>query len=123
MIVKTAGGLLNSCANNMEGEKMYKLQFIQEFQEGYANEFLELETLFAKLEKEEGFSVGKRYVGCIGPTSENTFIWESEFETIEEAISALKKIKGNDKHEDLFQKQNKYFVKSYVNILRSVCEE
>lgn len=102
---------------------MYKLQFIQEFAEGYANEFLELESQFAILEKEEGFPIGKRYVGCIGPTSENTFIWEAEFPTLEDAIAALQKIKGNDRHEDLFQKQNKFFVKSYVNVLRSVCDK
>ena len=102
---------------------MYKLQFIQQFKEGEKNEFLRLEEQFAVLEKEEGFPVGKRYIGYIGPVSSNTFIWESEFETLEESIAALKKIQGNDKHEDLFQVQNKLFEKSYINILQSVCDK
>ena len=101
----------------------FKLQFVQEFSEAGRNEFLRLEKEFARLEQQEkDFPKGIRYVCYMGSLPVNTFIWESEFPTLEAAIKALTVIKLNDKHEDLFREQNRYFVKSYVNIFQRVCD-
>jgi len=45
----------------------------------------------------------------------NTFIWEREFDTLEEAIKALKTLKANNSHEELFAQQNEYFIESLYN--------
>jgi len=100
----------------------YKLQFVQEFTESGRDIFLELEEKFAALElTEEGFFRGKRWVSYIGQFPNNTFVWECEFATLEEAIKALQTLKANTSHEDLFALQNQYFVRSYTNIFMSVC--
>ena len=102
----------------------YKLQFVQEFTENGRDEFLRLEKLFADLEKTEaGFYRGKRYVSFMGQLPCNTFIWECEFDTAEQAVQALITLKSNDSHEQLFDEQSKYFVRSYTNLYKSVCDE
>ena len=102
----------------------YKLQFVQMFKENGRAQFLALERKFAKLEETEpGFYKGKRYVSYAGQFPNNTFIWEREFDTLEEAVLALKTLKENDSHEELFAQQNEYFLESYTNIFQSVCND
>ncbi|PCJ52396.1 MAG: hypothetical protein COA79_23895 [Planctomycetota bacterium] len=98
----------------------YKLRFVQKFIPSKREAFLELEKEFIKLEEEtEGFPKGKRYLPYSGRESTNTLIWESEFESLEEAQKALDLISNHPNHETLYQKQVPFFQDAYTEIYQS----
>lgn len=93
----------------------YKLRFVQKFQEAYRKEFLELEARFLDLEKKySDFPKGRRYLPYSARESNNTFIWECEFHTLEEVQNTLAFLRANQRHEELFALQSKYLLDSYV---------
>lgn len=100
---------------------MYKLVFTQEFEQKNEKAFMELEQKFVKFEKENpNAPKGKRYVPYIASKPVNTLIWECEFPTIEAAFNAKKMLENDETHTDLFAEQVRYFVRSFVEIYKSI---
>jgi hypothetical protein len=98
----------------------YKLQFKQEFMEEFKKEFLELEKEFVKLEREnDDFPKGKRNIPFCGVDCTNVLIWECEFDSMKELVSAMNLLKQSAEHEKLFELQKKYIVKVYTSIYES----
>jgi hypothetical protein len=96
----------------------FKLQFKQEFVEQYRTEFLELEKEFIKLEQENSeFPKGKRYITFSGSEINNMLIWESDFGSMESLLKAFATIKDSKRHDELYDLQKKYIVRSHTNIL------
>lgn len=101
----------------------YKLRFVQKFQESHRKEFLELEAQFLALEKRyPEFPKGKRYLPYATRESNNTFIWESEFPTLQKAQDVLSFLKTDPRHDELFTIQSKYFLDSYTEIYETLFE-
>jgi len=101
----------------------YKLRFVQKFEQRNTEEFVELERKFAEFEKKyPEFPKGKRYFPYIARDPQNTLIWEADFDTLEELIEAKRFFENDSRHEELFQKQVKFFVESYTEIYKSFDE-
>ena len=97
----------------------YKLRFVQHFRQENGKEYLELEKLFVDLEsKAKDFPKGKRYMPVTGKEASNTWIWESEFETLKAAQDALALIITDTRHEELFKKQVPYILDTYTEIYK-----
>lgn len=95
----------------------YKLRFVQKFEEPGREEFLKLERQFADLEKKyPEFPKGKRYLALMGRDSTNTFIWESEYPSLEAVQNVLEFLHNDPRHEELFAQQCRYFLDSYVEV-------
>ncbi len=101
----------------------FKLRFVQKFAQASSGAFMELEAEFARLERElPEFPKGRRWVPYLGRDPVNTLVWEADFPTLQEAVDAKLFFESDMRHEDLFARQVKYFIESYVEIYRSVCD-
>jgi hypothetical protein len=99
----------------------YKLRFVQHFRQDKADEFIKLEKKFMELEKNNSlFPKGKRFTPYFGREALNTLIWESDFETLEEAVKANQFLKENILHKELYDQQVKYFINSYTEIYKKL---
>ena len=97
----------------------YKLRFIQEFKQEYSDEYLALERQFAAFEESyPGAPVGKRYLAYAGRDASNTLIWECDFPTLEAVYKAQSFFLTDSRHEELFQEQSSYIIKTYTEIYR-----
>jgi hypothetical protein len=97
----------------------YKLRFVQVFKQEYAREYLEIERQFAAFERDHpGAPRGKRFLAYCGRDASNTLIWECEFVTLEEVYKAQEFFLTDSRHEELFQQQSQYIVKTYTEIYR-----
>lgn len=98
----------------------FKLRFVQKFEQKNTEAFIELERRFAEFEQEYSeFPKGKRYFPYMARDPQNTLIWEADFDTLEKAIEAKLFLENDNRHEDLFQKQVKFFIESYTEIYKS----
>lgn len=98
----------------------YKLRLVQRFEAASRQAFLELESKFAELERENAdFPKGKRYLPLAGREPGNTLIWECEFESLEAANAALALFEQDDRHEELARRQLPYFKDAYTEIYRT----
>jgi hypothetical protein len=101
----------------------YKLRFVQKFVQGKTDAFIELEKKFMALEKEiPAFPKGKRFLPCFSKEPLNTLIWECEFATLEDTVSAQQFLENNGLHKDLFDQQVQYFIESYAEIYKTLEE-
>jgi hypothetical protein len=97
----------------------YKLRFVQIFKQENANEYFALEKQFENFEKTyPGAPAGKRYIAYAGRDASNTLIWECDFTTLEEVYKAQEFFLTDTRHEELFQEQSAYIVKTYTEIYR-----
>ena len=97
----------------------YKLRFVQVFKQENAKEYLALEKQFAEFEKTyPGAPRGKRYLAYAGRDASNTLIWECDFPTLEEVYKAQSFFLTDTRHEELFQEQSIYIVKTYTEIYK-----
>jgi hypothetical protein len=98
----------------------FKLRFVQKFEQKDTEAFVELERRFAEYERDyPEFPKGKRYFPYMARDPQNTLIWEADFDTLEKAIEAKLFFENDNRHEDLFQQQVKFFVESYTEIYKS----
>lgn len=67
-----------------------------------------------------GFKKGRRYVSVIGKEPVNTMIWEAEYDSMEEAVNALKTIQENPEHDVLLEKQICFMRDSYVELYQQI---
>jgi hypothetical protein len=97
----------------------YKLRFVQVFKQEKAKEYLAIEKQFENFEKTyPGAPVGKRYIAYAGRDASDTLIWECDFATLEEVYQAQQFFLTDSRHEELFQEQSAYIVKTYTEIYR-----
>lgn len=97
----------------------YKLRFVQVFKQESTREYLEIEKQFAAFEREHGGAPrGKRFLAYSGRDASNTLIWECDFPTLEEVYKAQEFFLTDSRHEELFQLQSQYIVKTYTEIYR-----
>ena len=97
----------------------YKLRFVQIFKQEKIKEYLAIEQQFARMEVQyPEFPKGKRYLPCTGREASNTLIWESDFETLEAAQSALAFLLNDSRHEELFQIQSEFILGTYTEIYK-----
>lgn len=102
----------------------YMLRFVQEFRADCPEKFLALEQKFMALEHgTAGFPIGRRWLPVLGREPKNTLVWQSEFDSLDEAAAALLFLENNNSHEELLNEQIKYFVRSYAEIYRSLEEQ
>lgn len=100
---------------------MYKLRFVQEIKKEDQERFFELEKGFMRLEEDDpALPRGKRYVPIMGRDPTNTLVWEAEFETLEEALSALGAIEASDGHTALLNEQVGCMRRTWTELYRSL---
>ena len=86
------------------------LRVIQRFDIRQQREFLELEKLFAQLErKRPDYVKGRRLKPIASAEPVNTLIWEGEFTGLEEAQRWLEFLEADGDHSDLLARQQPYF--------------
>jgi hypothetical protein len=94
---------------------------VQYFDKRDSREFLDLEQEFIRLEeKTPELKRGKRFIPVIGREPTNTMIWEAEYDSMEEAVAALKLIEGNSEHDVLLDQQIKFMRDTYVEIYKEL---
>ena len=99
----------------------YKMRFVQTYDKGASQKFLELERNFIELEKRTPeMKCGRRFVSMIGREPTNTMVWEAEYDSMEEAVGALQTIENNAEHDDLLDEQIQYMRDTYVEIYREL---
>ncbi|MGE5612873.1 MAG: hypothetical protein ACM3XR_00545 [Bacillota bacterium] len=99
----------------------YKLRYVQHFKQNHFKDFIELEKKFIELENSiKDFPRGKRFLPYMGKEPLNTLIWECEFDSMEELQKAHDLIQNNSSHEELYNKQVRYFLDSYTEIYKEV---
>lgn len=99
----------------------YKLQFKQEYQEAYKQEYMALEQEFVVLERSNPkFPKGKRFLTLCGTENTNTLIWECEFESLDELYSAISIMEQSTDHTRLYDLQKRYISRIYTSIFRSI---
>jgi len=98
----------------------YKLVLIQEFEQANQEAFLSLEKQFMQLEKDGKMAQGRRYVSYFGTRPANTFVWEREFDTMEELMEAKREMDENQDHAELYEQQVKFMVRTYTEIYKSI---
>lgn len=97
----------------------YKLRFVQEFKQESAREFLAIEKQFENFERDyPGAPKGKRYLAYAGRDASNTLIWECDFPTLEAVYKAQDFLLTDSRHEELFEEQSVYIIKTYTEIYR-----
>lgn len=97
----------------------YKLRFVQVFKQENAKEYFDLEKQFETFEATyPGAPKGKRYIAYAGRDASNTLIWECDFATFEDVCKAQAFFLTDSRHEELFQEQSAYIVKTYTEIYR-----
>ena len=97
----------------------YKLRFVQVFKQENIKEYLSIEKQFAEFEKAHpGAPKGKRYLAYSGRDASDTLIWECDFATLEEVFKAQAFFLTDSQHEELYQTQSAYIVKTYTEIYR-----
>ena len=95
----------------------FKLRFVQRFKQSNRNDFLDLEKKFIMLERlTSDFPKAKRYIPLMGKEATNTLIWEAEFTSLAEAISALNIIESNPQHDTFFNEQSQFMLDAYTEI-------
>jgi hypothetical protein len=95
----------------------YLLRYVQQFRAEAADEFIDIERQFMRLESEDPlFPKGKRYTACFSAESQNTLVWECEFPTLGQAISAHEYLAGNEAHAALFAKQARLIISARAEI-------
>lgn len=100
---------------------VYKLRFVQTYDKMDEAAFLALEKKFIELEeKSANLKRGRRYVSVIGKEAVNTMIWEAEYDSMEEAVKALKTIQENPEHDALLEKQICFMRDSYVELYQQI---
>lgn len=98
---------------------VYKLRFVQKFKKANQALFLQIEKKFIELEKTEpGFPSGKRFLPVTGKEASNTLIWEAEFSSMEDVVSALHTIEDNTQHDELLAEQIEYMSDTYSEIYK-----
>jgi hypothetical protein len=86
------------------------LRVIQRFDIRCQKEFLELEKLFAQLEKRRPDYVnGRRQKPIAAAEPVNTLIWEGEFPDLGAAQRWLEFLETDSEHSSLFARQRPYF--------------
>ncbi|MFH1069314.1 MAG: hypothetical protein V1794_06790 [Candidatus Glassbacteria bacterium] len=86
------------------------LRVIQRFDIRHQKEFLELEKLFAQLERARpDFVNGKRRRPIAAAEPVNTLIWEGEFPDLAAAQRWLEFLETDGEHSGLFARQQPYF--------------
>ena len=97
----------------------YKMRFVQEFDKKDSEAFWELERKFIELEnKTPEMKNGRRFAPVIGRSPVNTMVWEAEFDSLEDAVAALKIIEENNEHDILLNEQIKFMRDNYVEIYK-----
>ncbi len=97
----------------------YILRFVQQFEPGNANAYLELEKQFKDIERvNPSFPKGRRYQPVAGIEPANTVVWESEFPSLQAIEAALKVIADDETHTDLYGKQSKYITSARTEIFK-----
>ena len=100
---------------------VYKMRFVQYFDKRDSDSFLTLEKKFIQLEeKTPEMKAGRRYISVIGREPTNTMVWEAEFDSMEDAITALKVIEDNSEHDDLLDEQIQFMRDTYVEIYKEL---
>ena len=100
---------------------VYKMRFVQSYDKRDEAAFLALEKSFIELEeKTENLKKGRRYVSVMGREAVNTMIWEAEYDSMEEAVRALKAIQENPEHDALLEKQVCFMRDSYVELYQQI---
>ena len=101
----------------------YKLRFVQVFKQENIKEYLSIEKQFAEFEKAHPEAPkGKRYLAYAGRDASDTLIWECDFPTLEAVCKAQQFFLTDSQHEELYQKQSAYIVKTYIEIYRPLDE-
>ena len=99
---------------------MYKLRFVQEIKKEQQDRFLEIEKKFVALEENDPtMPRGRRYLPVMGKEPTNTFIWEAEYETLEEAMRMLEAIESNDTHTALLTEQVGCMARTWTELYKS----
>ena len=92
---------------------VYKMRFVQSYDKRDEAAFLALEKRFIELEeKTENLKKGRRYVSVM--------VWEAEYDSMEEAVRALKAIQENPEHDALLEKQVCFMRDSYVELYQQI---
>lgn len=98
---------------------VYKLRFVQKFKKANQALFLHIEKKFIELEKTElGLPIGKRFLPVTGKEASNTLIWEAEFGSMEDVVSALRALEENTQHDELLVEQIEYMSDTYSEIYK-----
>ena len=83
--------------------------------------FFKLEKKFAKLEAgRKDYPKGRRMKSISGIEPTNTFIWEGEFNSIEEGYQALSFFDRDKEHENLFNKQSPLIEKVRIEFYKNI---
>ena len=99
----------------------YILRFVQQFEPGNANAYLELEKQFKDIERvNPSFPKAKRYQPVSGAEPSNSLVWESEFESLQAIEAALKVIADDPTHTELYGKQSKFITSARTEIYKIV---
>lgn len=97
----------------------YKLRFVQVFRQEHVKEYLAIEKQFAEFEKAHPDAPkGKRYIAYAGRDASDTLIWECDFATLEEVHRAQAFFLTDSTHDELYQRQSAYIVKTYTEIYK-----
>jgi len=93
------------------------LRFVQRFEPGHREEFLDLERRFVELERDDpGLPKGKRYLSSLGREPQNTLIWECEFASLSAALGGAAALDAHPRHDELFALQVPYIIESYAEV-------
>lgn len=93
------------------------LRFVQRFEPGHREEFLDLERRFVELERDDpGLPKGKRYLASLGREPQNTLIWECEFASLTAALDGAAAFDAHPRHDELFALQVPYIIESYTEV-------
>ena len=95
----------------------FVLRFVQRFRPADERPFMALEAKFAALERRKtGLPRGRRLRPYAGREPSHTLIWESTFETLDEAQRALGRLAADRDHGRLLRRQIPYFLDAYTEI-------
>lgn len=85
------------------------MRIIQRFDACRDDEFVQLERMFAELERRRpDYPNGRRLRPISGTEPCNTLIWECEFQSLDAAHKALDFFHGDAEHESLFERQGPF---------------
>jgi hypothetical protein len=95
----------------------YVWRITQRYLPQHREAFLNLEKKFVAMEKSRpDLPQGRRLQPVIGGQPTNTFIWEADFPTLEQAARAATVIQSDQTHETLFREQVPYMLECFSEI-------
>jgi hypothetical protein len=93
------------------------LRFVQRFRPSDEKAFMALEAKFAALERRKrSMPRGRRLRPYAGREPSHTLVWESTFDTLEDAQRALARLEADPDHGRLLRKQIPYFLDAFTEI-------